>query len=457
MAASLSSFFSSRGVGKGDRVAIFLPNSIEFIAAVFGTALSGAVSVPINSSFKIDDINFYLEHSAAKLLVTGDGLMSTASAASSGREMEVVSIKGADALWKFPGEYPVAPPAVDAAPGDEAIYLYSTGSTGKPKRVARTHYNLSALADNHTETVGWTKEDRILFVVPISHTYGFGNFISAVKAGAAVVVTGEFNRNRVLDLLENESITAFPAVPVMLDVLSKTYTDAPRDLSSLKLVISAGAPLGEETFLRFHEKFSVYPRQLYGSTETGVISINLCPEGEIAERFNSVGRPVSNVVVRVFGDDGEEARVGDTGELAVRSPSMTSGYYGLPEETARVFKNGYYFTGDLGFIDGGGYIYITGRRKFLINVGGFKVDPVEVENLLSLHPDIAECAVLGITDRSGNERVKAVIVARGPVETREVLEFCRGRIAEYKVPHVVEFRSELPRSPTGKILREQLK
>jgi long-chain acyl-CoA synthetase len=305
--------------------------------------------------------------------------------------------------------------------------------------------------------VGWTKDDRILFVVPVSHTYGFGNFISAVKSGATVVVSGEFNRNRVLDLLEKESITAFPAVPVMLDVLSKTYVDAPRDLSSLKLVISAGAPLKEETFVRFHEKFSVYPRQLYGSTETGVISINLCTEGEITERFGSVGRPVSNVVVRVFGEDDEEVRAGDTGELAVRSPSMTTGYYGLPEETARVFKNGYYFTGDLGLIDEGGYIYITGRRKFLINVGGFKVDPGEVENLLSQHPDIAEAAVLGVTDGRGNERVKAVIVARRPMEVKDVLGFCRERIAEYKVPALVEFRRELPRSPTGKILREQLK
>ena len=457
MAMSFSSFLSSKGVGKGDRVAIFLPNSIEFITALFGIALSGAVSVPINSSFKVDDINFYLEHSGAGILLTGDHLMEAAAEASETREVEAVSIKGADALWKFSGEYSGEPLTAGIAPGDEAVYLYSTGSTGKPKRVARTHYNLSALADNHTETVGWTEEDRVLFTVPISHTYGFGNFISAVKVGATVVVSGEFNRNRVLDLLEKESITAFPAVPVMLDVLSKTYMDAPRDLSSLKLVISAGAPLQEVTFVKFREKFSVYPRQLYGSTETGVISINLCPESEIEKRFNSVGRPVKNVVVKVFGEDGEEVGTGVPGEIAVRSPSMTTGYYGLPEETARVFKNGYYFTGDLGFIDEGGFIYITGRRKFLINVGGFKVDPVEVENLLSQHPDIAESAVLGITDRSGNERVKAVIVACRPLGTREVLEFCRGRIAEYKVPHVVEFRRELPRSPTGKILREQLK
>ena len=456
-ALGFASYLYSRGVRKGDRVAIFLPKSIEFIVAVFGVSLSGAVSVPINSSFKTDEVGFYLEHSGARLIVTGDESINAALKASSGRGIEAVSIKGDKAAWKSPGNQHDEAAEAGVGPDDEAIYLYSTGSTGKPKRVARTHYNLSALADNHTETVGWTEEDRVLFVVPISHTYGFGNFISAVKSGAAVVVSGEFNRNRVLDLLEKESITAFPAVPVMLDVLSKTYMDAPRDLSPLKLVISAGAPLKEETFVKFHEKFSVYPRQLYGSTETGVISINLCGGDEIERRFNSVGRPVKNVTVKVFGEDGREAGTGEPGELAVRSPSMATGYYGLPEETARVFRDGYYFTGDLGMIDEAGYIYINGRKKFLINVGGFKVDPGEVENLLSQHPDIAEAAVLGVTDGRGNERVKAVIVARRPMDVKDVIGFCRERIAEYKVPALVEFRRELPRSPTGKILREQLK
>jgi long-chain acyl-CoA synthetase len=455
MASGFASFLSSRGIGKGDRVAVFLPNSIELIAAIFGTALSGSVSVPIDSTFKEQEVGFYLKHSGAALLATSDGLGHVARKSRSG--VDIALIKGASTPWKFnddiSGEFLVP----DIGTEDEAIYLYSTGSTGVPKRVARTQYNLAALAENHTETVSWDYNDRVLFAVPISHTYGFGNFISAVKVGSTVVVCGDFNRNRVLDLLERESITVFPSVPIMLDVLSKTYLSAPKDLSSLKLVISAGAPLEESTFHRFREKFSIYPRQLYGSTETGVISINLCGDEEIERRFNSVGRPVKNVVVKILGDDGKEVGSGETGEIAVRSPSMTTGYFGLPEETAKSFRGGYYFTGDLGMVDAEGYIYITGRKKFLINVGGFKVDPTEVEKLLMRHPDVVETAVLGVKDGAGNERVKAVIVSACPLEIREVLEFCSGRIAEYKIPQVIEFRSELPRSPTGKILREQLK
>lgn len=457
-ARSFASFLSSRGIKKGDRVAIFLPNSIEFVTAVFGVSLAGAVSVPVNSTFKTVEVSFYLGHSGAKLIVTSDELSDTAFAASAGKDAGVESIKGEGAGWKFPGQFTGEDLDARAArPEDEAIYLYSTGSTGKPKRVARTHFNLAALADNHTQTVGWSCEDRVLFAVPISHTYAFGNYISAVRSGAAVVVTPEFNRQKVLELLERERVTVFPAVPVMLDVLSRTHMDAPIDLSSLKLVISAGAPLQEHTFFKFHERFSIYPRQLYGSTETGVISINLCGGDEIEKKFNSVGRPVKNVMVKVFDEEGSEAAAGAEGEIAVKSPSMTTGYYGLPEETARVFRNGYYFTGDLGFIDEAGYIYIRGRKKFLINVGGFKVDPEEVENLLSKHPDVVEAAVLGITDNLGNERVKAVIVPRRQMQVRDVLDFCRGRIAEYKLPALVEFRSELPRSPAGKILRERLK
>lgn len=457
-ARSFASFLRSHGIRKGDRVAIFLPNTIEFVTAVFGVSFAGGVSIPVNSAFKSDEVAFYVEHSGAKLLVTSDELMEAASGASSGSGAKAESIKGESASWNARELYPEDGEDLTAvSPEDEAIYLYSTGSTGKPKRVARTHFNLAALARNHTDTVGWTEEDRILFAVPISHTYAFGNYISAVRSGAAAVVTPEFNRNGVLDLLESERITVFPAVPVMLDVLSRTHLEKPRDLSSLRLVISAGAPLQEHTFLRFREKFSVYPRQLYGSTETGVISINLSGDDEIVSRFNSVGRPVRNVTVKVFDEDGREAGTGALGEIAVRSPSMTTGYYGLPDETARVFRGGYYFTGDLGFIDEGGYIYIRGRRKFLINVGGFKVDPEEVENVLSKHPEVLEAAVLGVVDGGGNERVKAVIVARRQVPVKDILAHCRARLAEYKLPSLVEFRAGLPRSPAGKILRERLK
>jgi long-chain acyl-CoA synthetase len=419
-----SSHLASLGIAKGDRVLILLPNSIEFVTAFFGIASLGAVSVPVSTAFKKEEIEFYLEHSGARLTVTEPGFAELLKEPARRTGSLVSVVTGSSADWHLRENGPPDFTSVD--PGDEAIYLYSTGSTGRPKRVARTHRNLIALADNHTQTVGWTERDRVLFTIPMSHTYGFGNFISSIKIGASIVAA-----------------------------LSRTRLSEPRDVSSLTLIISAGAPLPEPVFRGFHSKYGLHPRQLYGSTETGVISINL--GDSIEKRFNSVGRAVKNVVVKVFNDDGSEARPGQVGELAVKSPSMTTGYYGLPEETDKVFRGGFYFTGDLGRIDEEGYIYIVGRKKLFINISGNKVDPGEVENLLSTHPRVLEAVVLGVRDEKGGELVKAVLVTDGELSHAQVLEFCKDRIAGYKIPRIIEFRRELPRSPSGKVLRERLK
>ncbi len=455
MVDSFSSYLASKGIKKGDTVAILLPNSIEFVVAFFSIASLGAVSVPINTAFKKEEIAFYVNHSSAKLVLTQEMLKPIAAEAVPDASSSIAVVKGANPEWIFGATQNISLPEVSIEPDDEVIYLYSTGSTGKPKRVSRTHSNLVALADNHTETVGWTKEDKILFTVPISHTYGFGNFISSIKIGASIIALGDFNRSEVLDILEEESITVFPAVPIMLDVLAKTYLPETKDLSSLKLVMSAGAPLPERIFRSFYDKYGIYPRQLYGSSETGVISINL--GDDIESTFNSVGRHVRNVEVRVVDEDGNKVGVDEVGEIIVKSPSMTTGYYGLPEETKKVFRDGYYFTGDLGRIASEGFIYIVGRKKFFINISGNKVDPSEVENILLKHPKVKEAVVLGVIDSDGSERVKAVLIAEKGTQNKEIFEYCRDRIAEYKIPRIIEFRDELPRSPTGKVLREELK
>ncbi len=452
---SMSSFLLSQGIKKGDRVSIFLPNSIEFVAAFFSISNVGAVSVPINTSYKEQEVKFYAEHSRSTMIMTSRELKPIADKVALDIDSRVSIVKGDNPEWvhETDTDYDIDP--INIGPDDEAIYLYSTGSTGRPKRVARTHLNLVALANNHTETVGWTEEDKILFAVPISHTYGFGNFISAVKVGAGIVTMEDFNRHRVLEILDKERVNVFPAVPVMLDVLAKTFLPEPLNLPLLKLVISAGAPLGENTFRKFYESFGIYPRQLYGSTETGVISINLGED--IENRYNSVGQAVKNVEVRVLNEAGQDAGVNEVGDIIVKSPSMTSGYHGLPEETAEVFKNGYYYTGDLGRIDRDGFIYIVGRKKLFINAGGNKVDPIEVESFLLQYPGVTEAAVLGVTDGAGNERVKAVLVTECDIEKLAILTYCKRSMADFKIPGIIEFRDELPRSPTGKVLREKLK
>ncbi len=455
MVRSLASFLISGGIGHGDKVGILLPNSLEFIMSFFSVTSLGAVSLPLNVAYKEEEIRFYVSDSQIKLLITEERLKPIAEKVAAYLSVSVVVVRGRKREWSFLEADTPAYIKASIKPDDDALYLYSTGSTGRPKRVIRTHYNLTSLADNHTQTVGLTDKDRILFTVPLAHTYGFGNFISSIKVGASIYVLEEFNRNKVADLIERESISIFPAVPFMLNVMADTYLSKPRDFSSLKLVISAGALLSRQTFFKFHERFGVYPRQLYGSTETGVISINLIED--IENNFDSVGLPVKNVEVKIFGEDGNEANINEVGEIAVKSPSMTTGYYGLEEQTKRVFKNGFYFTEDLGKMDEKGYIYILGRKKLFINVAGNKVDPTEVENFLLTHPKIKEVVVLGAKDHYGNELVKAVIVPKEDMDSKEIYAYCKDHVADFKIPRMVEFRKEIPKSPTGKVLRECLK
>ncbi len=441
-----SSFLSEQGVSRGEKVCVFLPNSLSLAVSVFSIARLGAACVPIDSACGTEEIRHCLEFSKPALIVTDESLAKTIVAVSG--DIKTVSVTRDD----FLGDAPADPPG--NSPSDEAIYLFSTGSTGKPKCVARSHGNMIALARNHTATINWDSGDRILFSIPISHTYGLGNFVSAVSVGACCYFLPRFTRKAVLGVLEREEITVFPAVPFMLETLARSASGGDYDFPRLKHVISAGAPLAEETFSSFHGAFGVYPRQLYGSSETGVMTINIAEN--IEEKRLSVGVPVENVVIRVISETGQELGAGETGEIIIKSPSMTGGYVDFPEETERVFVDGFYHTGDLGMFDSDGYLFICGRKKLFINISGNKVDPYEVESLLMTHEKITEAAVVGAPGAGGREEVKAFIVADG-LTRREVVDFCRGKISDYKIPAKMEFVDTLPRSPAGKVLRERLK
>ena len=425
---------------------VFLPNSLFLAVSVFSIARLGAACVPIDSACGTQEIRHCLEFSKPALIVTDESLADTVKAVSG--DITTVCVTRDN----FLGGPPADPPGND--PSEKAIYLFSTGSTGRPKCVARSHANMIALARNHTATINWDSGDRILFSIPISHTYGLGSFVSAVSVGACCYFLPRFVRKEVLEVLEKERITIFPAVPFMLETLARSANRGDYDFSRLKHVISAGAPLAEETFFSFHRVFEVYPRQLYGSSETGVMAINIAKN--IEEKRLSVGMPVENVVIRVVSDAGGELPVGQIGEITIKSPSMTDGYVDSPEETERVFVDGFYHTGDLGMFDSDGYLFIRGRKKLFINISGNKVDPFEVENLLMTHGKITEAAVIGIPAAGGREEIKAFIVVDG-LTRREVVDFCRGKISDYKIPAKIEFVDTLPRSPAGKVLREKLK
>ena len=242
-------------------------------------------------------------------------------------------------------------------------------------------------------------------------------------------------------------------MPFNYRLMADSPADA--DLSSLRLCFSAGMAMPRETFEAFGERFGVLVRQLYGSTETGMIAANMSDDP--VGTFESVGKPVKGVEVEIVDEDGDPVAPGEIGEVTVASPSATKGYSDLPELNEIAFRGGRYFTGDLGRLDSDGMLYLVGRKKLLIETGGFKVDPIEVEEVIDSHPAVAESVVVGVaTEVAGEQRVKAVVVPEDSVEERELVAYCRERLANFKVPQSIEFREEIPKSPLGKVLRKYL-
>jgi long-chain acyl-CoA synthetase len=455
LCVNLSSYLISKDIKKGDRIAIFLPNSIKFAVCFFTCLNIGAIAVPINPKFKKHEIEFYINDSDPKLILTSDRLKTYLLEVNYEFKNKIISLKDKNPDFNIfdhqHSDRMLNPNSINE--NDKAIYLYSTGSTGIPKRVTRSHKNLISLANNHSETVGWDKSEKILFTLPISHTYALGNFIAAIKCGMTCLLLQDFNRKKVAEMIHKNKITIYPCVPFILNVLADSSIK-PEIFKSLKLVISAGAPLIKEVFDKFSKKFGVHPRQLYGSSETGVISINL--EKDITGTSGSVGKPVKGVTVKVIKEDRQEANSCEEGEIIVKSETMTAGYDNMPGETKKVFKNGFYYTGDLGYIDKNGLIYIVGRRKLMINISGNKVDPVEIETILNNHHAIKESAVVGISDQNSYESMKAFVVCDKITDKSEIILYLKNKIADYKIPNIIEFVESIPKSPTGKILRNKL-
>jgi long-chain acyl-CoA synthetase len=410
-----------RGVSSGDAVALVLPNGPAFVTGFLAITALGAIVVPLNRQFKVDELAFCLNACGVREVI--------------GDEEEV------ERLIDGNPRQPIEP----RLPDETFVYQFSSGSTGRPKRLARTHGMLWAEAESYT----WiTPDDRLFCAVPLFHTYGMGCcLVAAIRNGAALVFLDDQNpfvlaRRRALELLERERISVFPGVPFHFRHLA----DAPGDgnLGTMRLCFSAGTALPRPAFDAFAQRFGVHVRQLYGCTEAGTLTVNL--DADPVETFDSVGTPNGAVRVRI-----------DDGEVVVSSPAMTHGYADDEALNRRVFDDGWFRTGDLGWLDDGGRLHVTGRKKLLIEVAGHKVDPIEVEDVLTVHPGVREAVVVGVPEgRNGEEWVKAVIVPANGCHEREVIEFCQQRLANFKVPRIVEFRAEIPRSPLGKVLRKYL-
>ncbi len=458
--AALSEHLGTLGIDRNDSVAILIPNSAAFVIAFLAVARRGGIVFPLNSLYRDTELTYYLDDAKPSLLVTVAPLeaLSRSAAASVTPSPRVLVIDERGRPMPGPDGSPSAPTIVGQPsaiqPGDSVLCLYSSGSTGRPKRVVRTHGNLVFELSRLGETLGLQSEDRFLGVVPFSHVNGLvRTMLGALSVGATLVPLPEFKRREAAATIERERITVIIAVPFVFGILAETIFTPPVDFSSLRLCISASAPLPVATGRRFRERYGLFVRQLYGCTETGSISIN--QGADIGDSLDSVGCPLEGVEIRILRDDGSIAGEDEQGDVAIKSPAAATAYQGGNENGG--FRGGYFMPGDVGRIDRRGLLYLVGRKSWFINRAGYKVNPWELETLLQAHPKVDDVAIVGVPTPHGDELVKAVIVPRGTCSTEEIIEYCRGKVADFKVPGAIEFRPRLPRTATGKILRGELR
>ena len=449
------------GLQPGHRVALMLPNSAAYVAGFYGIARPGGVVAPFNVRYRDQELVYYLKDTAAVALLLTPELLEVAEPA-----LEAMGPPGPPALVvvERDGACRVARKGADPAAsgeaggaGDEAALLhqYTSGSTGAPKRIVRTHRQLTEELGRLAGAFDLGANDRFLGAAPFTHVNGLvRTMMTSMFVGGLLHPVADFRRREVLRLVTERRITYFGAVPYMFAILAETPLRGEVDFSSVRVGFSSSAPLRPEDNRRFAEKYGLFLRQLYGSTETGTISVNLDPRPESA--LESVGAPLDGVRIRILDDEGGVLGPGVEGEVAIESSHAITAYDGNPEANAASFRGGFYLSGDLGHVDERGYLTLTGRKKFLINRGGYKVNPLEVEQAIQSHPKVREVVVAGAPSRYGDEIVRCVVVSSEPCDEAEILEHCRSRIADFKIPSRVEFRDELPKSQTGKVLRQEL-
>ncbi len=472
-AGALAAGLASRaGVRPGDRVAWMDTNGDRQIEAVFGVARAGAVSVPVNYRARDDELAFVLEDSGARVLCVGPRyadavarFMRSGAGASCPVEALVALGPGCPEGWTAYDD--LAAPGAGAAPdpgeGDLAMILYTAGTTGRPKGVMLTHRGLTSHPLENVEPADPGFEQRALLCVPLYHVAGVQVMLSSVYGGRVLVVQGQFEAGEWLRLVEEERVGRSTVVPTMLKMILEHPDLSARDLSSLRLLTYGAAPMPAEVILSAIRALpGVRFINAFGQTETGATITALAPEDHVLagdpdlvarrrRRLRSIGRPLQDVELRVVDEDGAEVEAGRVGEIVARGPGLMKGYWRRDEATAEATRGGWLHTGDLGRVDGDGYVYLEGRARDFIKRGGEMISPEEVEEVLRDHPSVDDAAVIGVFDPHWGESVRAVVVPAPGADVDEtgLIEHCRAALASFKRPESVVTVDELPRNAMG--------
>ncbi|MGH2957498.1 MAG: long-chain-fatty-acid--CoA ligase [Solirubrobacterales bacterium] len=454
--ALAAAMLRARGVGPGDRVGLMLPNLIAFPVLYYGVLRLGAVVVPMNTQLKSREVAHYVSDSGAGLLFCAPEAAAEAESGA-GDLAEAVSIAPGELHELISTHQPEAGIAGTDS-GDTAVILYTSGTTGRPKGAELTHANLDENAEVFARTlIEVGPGDVVMGALPLFHSFGQTAAMNAtLRAGAALTLLPRFEAEEALEILERDRVTVFLGVPTMYAAMLHAEGRRGHDLSALRTCISGGQSLPVEVLHGFEREFGCKILEGYGLSETSPVACQNRPDRE--RRPGSIGIPIDGVEMKIVDEAGGQLAAGEVGEILIRGPNVMKGYWRNPEATAKAISDGWLHTGDLGRTDEDGYFYVVDRKKQLVIRGGYNVFPREVEEVIYEHPAVREAAVIGIPHPELGEEVAAAVVLRDGAEAapEEISQFVKERLAAYKYPRLVWFVEELPKGPTGKILKREI-
>ena len=451
-----AALLKDKGIEPGDRVGIMLPNVPQFPVVYYGVLRAGGVAVPMNPLLKKREAGFYLEDPEAKLLFAWHDFEDAAKQAADDAGAELVLVepgKFEELLGEHEPDFEVA----DREDDDTAVILYTSGTTGKPKGAELTHSNLLKNAEASVGLAGASEDDVLLGALPLFHSFGQTcGLNAAMTAGATLSMIPRFEPGKALEILQRDGVTVFQGVPTMFTAMLNHDSKDDVNVSALRVCMSGGSAMPVEVMKGFEEQFACHVLEGYGLSETSPVASFNHPDRE--RKPGSIGTPIDGVEMKLVNDDGDDVEEGEVGEIVIKGHNVMKGYWNRAEATEEAIRDGWFHSGDMGKVDEDGYFTIVDRKKELIIRGGYNVYPREVEEVLYEHPDVLEAAVIGLPDEEMGEEVGAAVVLKEGAEASEddLREYVKSEVAGYKYPRKVWFLDELPKGPTGKILKKDI-
>jgi acyl-CoA synthetase (AMP-forming)/AMP-acid ligase II len=450
----------SLGVGKGDGVALSVGNRIEHLEIIFATAKIGALAIPLDVKWKSLELASVIAALAPRFLILQEDCLGELEKAKQLKDLAFLKQVSLSADRSYSGlltGQSSSEPAVDVGEEDPFAVLLTSGTTGFPKGCLATHRTFVFHCINNAIEKGLGVHDKALLSSPIYFNAGRSFTLGVIFFGGAMILHERFDAEEVLAAIEREKITYMGAVPTMCERMLHVLEVKPYDTGSLRCLAITGGKVHPRVLDELKTKLTPNIYRTYASTDSGQMAIS--KPADMANKPTAAGRPVWCVELRIIDDNDQPVAVGEVGEIVCQSPLATHGYYKNPEATSACFRDGWFYTGDLGYFDADGYLFVVGRKKEMVKSGGISIYPLEIESVIYSHPSVAAAAVIGVPDADWGEAVKAVVVVKpdSMLDAEALIAFCKERLSGYKVPKSVEFRSSLPLTEIGKVNKVTLK